>query len=183
MKEYLAPEWATQRIRVRDCQPADVPRLAAVFNACHYVAPWDPTFRLVPESELDELVRNSLSTEDETAAFRLQYLESLDGRTPIGYFHLQHDSPRLPQADTAFISMFVIHPDHQGQRYGQEVVAGLAAQMATLGYAAVWLKVYLKNWPALRFWLQQGFNKIIKYDGDEQFSEAAQAALILEKPL
>jgi diamine N-acetyltransferase len=183
MREYLPPEWTTERIRIRDSKLADVPRLTALFNACHYVAPWDPTFQLVAESELAELVTKSLSTTGETAAFRLQYLESVDGRTPIGYFHVQHHSPNLPQADTAFISMFVIHPDHQGQRYGQEVAAGLARQLAERGYVAVWLEVYLKNWPALRFWLQQGFDKIIEYDGDKQFSQSAQATLVLEKRL
>ena len=183
MKQYLPPEWSTQRVRIRDSKLEDVPRLTAVFNACHYVAPWDATFQLVAESELAELVQKSLSTAGETAAFRLQYMESIDGRSPIGYFHLQHHSPRLPQADTAFISMFVIHPDHQGQRYGQEVADGLVRQLAELGYATVWLEVYLKNWPALRFWLQQGFNKIIEYDGDKQFSESAQATLVLAKQL
>jgi len=69
------------------------------------------------------------------------------------------------------------------KRYGQEVAAGLIRQLAELGYAAVWLEVYLKNWPALRFWLQQGFNKIIEYDGDKQFSESAQATLVLAKQL
>ena len=101
----------------------------------------------------------------------------------IGYFHLQHYSSRLPQPATAFISMFVIHPEFQGKRFAQEVVEGLSEQLAGYGYIAIWLAVYLKNWAAIRFWLQQGFNRIIEYDGAKQFSETAQASLTLEKRL
>ncbi|HUM71965.1 MAG TPA: GNAT family N-acetyltransferase [Chloroflexota bacterium] len=182
-REYLPPEWSTARIRVKDSQLRDVPCLTQIFNSCHYVEQWDPTFQLVDEDEIRQLVEKSLTDTGVEQGFRLQRLETIDGRGSIGYFHVQHHSARLPQPATAFISMFVIHPEHQGKQYAQEVVAGLSQQLAERGYMAIWLEVYLKNWPALRFWVQRGFNKIIEYDGDKQLSETAQATLILEKRL
>jgi hypothetical protein len=41
----------------------------------------------------------------------------------------------------------------------------------------------LKNWPALRFWLSLGFNKIAGIMGDETYSETTFASLILERDL
>jgi ribosomal protein S18 acetylase RimI-like enzyme len=181
--KYLAPEWFTERVHMKDCRIQDVSLLTEVFNSCNYVEQCDPTFSIVDENEINLLVEKSLSETDENIGFRLQYLEVKDSRKVIGYFHLQHYSPRLPQSDTAFISMFVIRPEFQGKRFAQEIAEGLAKELADCGYSAIWLAVYLKNWVALRFWIQQGFTKIIEYDGANQFSETAQASLTLEKRL
>jgi len=181
--KYLAPEWFTERVHIKDCRIQDVSLLTEIFNSCNYVEQWDPTFSIVDEKEIKLLVEKSLSETDENNGFRLQCLEIKDSSKIIGYFHLQHYSPRLPQPATAFISMFVIHPEFQGKRFAQEIVEGLAKQLADCGYIAIWLAVYLKNWVAIRFWIQQGFNKIIEYDGTNQFSETAQASLTLEKRL
>lgn len=181
--KYIAPEWSTERIQIGDCGIHDVSLLTQIFNACNYVEKWDPTFSLIDEAVIRPLVEKSLSEIGENKGFRLQCLEIKDSGKMIGYFHLQHYSPRLPQPATAFISMFVIHPEFQGKRLAHEVVEGLARQLADCGYMAIWLSVYLRNWGAIRFWLQQGFNKIIEYDGDHQFTETAQASLTLEKRL
>ncbi|HET9906849.1 MAG TPA: GNAT family N-acetyltransferase [Anaerolineales bacterium] len=183
IEKHLAPEWFTERVYIRDCRIQDVSLLTEIFNACNYVEPLDPTFYIVDENEIKLLVEKSLSETDENKGFRLQCLELKDTGKMIGYFHLQHYSPRLPQRATAFISMFVIHPDFQGKQFAQEIVEGISRQLAECGYMAIWLAVYLKNWSAIRFWIQQGFNKIIEYDGATQFSETAQASLTLEKRL
>ncbi|GIK54875.1 MAG: GNAT family N-acetyltransferase [Chloroflexi bacterium] len=147
IRQYLAPEWSTERIRVKDSQLGDVPCLTQIFNSCHYIEQWDPTFHLVDEDEIRRLVEKSLVETGVDRGFRLQRLETINGRESIGYFHMQHHSARLPQPATAFISMFVIRPEYQGKQYAQEVVAGLAHQLAERGYMAIWLQVYLKNWP------------------------------------
>ncbi len=181
--KYLAPEWFTERVHIRDCRIQDVPFLTEIFNSCNYVEPYDPTFYIVDKNEIQLLVEKSLSKADEHKYFRLQCLEVKDTGKIFGYFHLQHYSPRLPKPATAFISMFVIRPEFQGKHFAQEVVEGLSRQLAGYGYKAIWLAVYLKNWAAIRFWLQQGFNKIIEYDGAKQYSETEQASLTLEKHL
>jgi ribosomal protein S18 acetylase RimI-like enzyme len=90
----------------------------------------------------------------------------------------------MPEAGLVWVSMFVIHPDFQRRQYGQQVAAGLSSQLGMLGlYRAIWLEVYLKNWLALRFWIAQGFTRIIEYDGARKLSGEAQASLVLEKAL
>lgn len=181
--QYLAPEWHTERMRIKDSRIPDVPLLTAIFNSCNYVEQWDPTFHFVNENEINQLVKRSISNTAEDQGFRLQCLEVKDSKKVIGYFHLQHCPPRLPQPMTAVISMFVIQREYQGKQYAQEIVAELSRQLAERRYIAIWLEVYLKNWPALRFWIQQGFNQIIEYRGANQLIENAHATLILEKQL
>ncbi len=79
--------------------------------------------------------------------------------------------------------MFVMLPDFLGQKLAGVVVDALAEQLAQAGYRAIWLHVYLRNWPALRFWTQHGFTTIVTYDGDKVMAEEAQARLRLERPL
>jgi len=45
------------------------------------------------------------------------------------------------------------------------------------------LVVDIKNWSAMRFWVQEGFDKIIEMVGDKVISEETFAHLILEKSL
>jgi ribosomal protein S18 acetylase RimI-like enzyme len=180
---FLPSSWTTERIMITDSTLEDVPHLTRLFNACSYVEPWDPTFHPVPDDELYQLVVRSLATTGADQAFRLQCLRSKADDVRIGYFHLHHSPPRLPQPSTVWISMFVIHPSYQRQQFAQEVVTGLTQQLAQCGYVAIWLEVYLKNWSALRFWIQQGFTNIIEYDGARLHTETEHASLVLEKRL
>lgn len=175
----VPPTWETRRVEVRDATAGDVAALTAIFNACAYVEPWDPTFRPVPQLEIGKLVRRSL-TNDEHANFRLQALRRLSDGALFGYFHLFHGAP---QPDVCWISMFVIHPDYQGQHLAREVVNGLAFHLQQAGYRAIWLEVYLRNWPALRFWTTIGFKTIVGYEGDKEPGEGRQARLMLARAL
>lgn len=180
MRRQLPPAWQTGRLAVADAVPADVPRLCDIFNSCHAVVDWDPTFYLVAESELASLVRQSQAEAGPDAGFRLQGLRRREDGELVGYFHLWH---AVPEPGSALVSMFVIHRAHQAQHYGREAVAGLLGQLRAAGYAFVRLRVYLKNWPALRFWIGCGFTGIHRMDGAATHTAAAHASLILEQAL
>lgn len=177
----LPAAWQTEHLRIRDSVPEDAPRLTAIFNACAYVGVWDETFQIVPESEVAGLVANSQSMDGEHARFRLQAITVQQTGELVGYFHLYQGVRQDPGA--VGISMFVIHPDHHGQRYGDEVAQGLWRQLHSLGYRTVRLQVYLKNWPALRFWISQGFTTILRYEGAARLTPESYASLILAKEL
>jgi len=181
--QFLRSSWMTERILVVDSTLEDVPYLTQIFNACGYVEPWDPTFHTVVDDELTRLVLQSIATTGADQSFRLQCLWSKMEDKCLGYFHIDHCPPGIRQRSTVWLSMFVMHPSFQRKQFAQEVVTGLAQQLTQCGYAAIWIGVYLKNWPAMRFWIQQGFTKIIKYDGASVISENGHARLILEKRL
>lgn len=179
---YLPSQWQTERLVVRDSTLAEVAELREVFNSCHHVEKWDPTFILVSQAEMTELVGKSVNAPAAAEMqFRLQAARVQNDSRIIGYFHTYQ---KQPQPDVAFISMMVIHQEFQGEGYGRELMMGLWQQLQALGWCrAVWLHVYLKNWPAMRFWVGQGFTKIIEVDGDKTHSETAQALITLEKRL
>ena len=179
---YLPSHWQTERLVVRDGTLAEVAELRDVFNSCHHIEKWDPTFILVSMDEMTELVAQSVNAPmDGERQFRLQAARVQGDERIIGYFHTMQ---RHPQPDLAFISMMVMRANVQGAGYGRELMAGLWSQFDALGWCRrVWLHVYLKNWPALRFWVGQGFTKLIEMEGDKVHSETAQALITLEKGL
>ncbi|MCE7985386.1 MAG: N-acetyltransferase [Caldilinea sp. CFX5] len=177
----LPATWETARLTVNDVTLQEVAPLTALYNACSYAEPWDPTFHTIPEAELAELVNESLSNAAEHSRFKLQTIRRKADGALVGYFHLHHGVRQRPEL--AYISMFVLHPDQQQQQYGSEVVQGISDQLRALGYPAIQLDVYLKNWPALRFWIKQGFTKIDDLRGDRVHSADAHAQLRLEKTL
>ena len=179
---YLLWQWQTERLVIQDGTLAEVDELRQVFNTCHHVAKWDPTFILVSQEEMTELIAKSVNAPaDGETQFRLQAARIQGDERIIGYFHTYQKQPR---PDVASISMMVIHRDFQGDGYGRELVTGLWQQLRQLIWCrAVWLHVYLKNWPALRFWVSQGFTTIIDYGGDKTHSETAHAELTLARPL
>ena len=180
--QFLPVEWQTERLVVHDGTLTEVAELREVFNTCHHVEKWDPTFTLVPMEEMTEVVAQSVNAPlDDEKQFRLQTARVQGDERIIGYFHTYQ---RYLYPDLAFISMMVIRADEQGMGYGQELMAGLWQQFGALGWCQrVWLHVYLKNWPALRFWVGQGFTKVIEVKGDKVHAEEAQALVTLEKVL
>ena len=72
----------------------------------------------------------------------------------------------------------------QGEGFGREFVPSLLAHLSTCPpLTAIRIEVYLKNWPALRFWLNHGFATIQDMRGAKTASPAHHASLILERAL
>jgi ribosomal protein S18 acetylase RimI-like enzyme len=174
----LPNTWQTSRLFIQDCALKDVPLLMAIFNACSHLEPWDPTFQIYPEETFVELVENSVAGGMGNGRFQLQTIRT--NQDIIGYFHCYHHNPH---PHILFISMLVLHPHHQKSGLGTKLMDGLAPLARTSGYDALWLDVYLKNWPALRFWIKSGFTNIIDIDGDPQHNATNHASLILAKTI
>jgi ribosomal protein S18 acetylase RimI-like enzyme len=180
--KVIPENWGTDRLMVRDATMGDVPHLRNVFNACSYVGEWDSTFYEETEEAFVQLVTKSVRLNHAAnEIFRMQSVLLRGSEDIIGYFHLYHNAP-MPQR--VWISMFVVHPHFQRNRFGSELAYGIWDQVRQLQeYEAIWLKVYLKNWPALRFWIEMGWQTIIRYEGDTVHAENTMAALVLERKL
>jgi ribosomal protein S18 acetylase RimI-like enzyme len=180
--KVLAESWETDRLLVRDATMKDVPNLRNVFNACSYLGEWDNTFFEETEEAFIKLVSKSLGLDHSPKdIFKMQSVSLRGVDAIIGYFHLFHDAP-LPRK--VWISMFVVHPHFQKNRYGSELAYGIWNQFKQIGdYEAIWLKVCLKNWPALRFWIDMGWQTIIHYEGDTVHADDTTASIVLEKKL
>lgn len=183
----LPEQWQTDRLLLRDVTNADSARLLAVFNANAHIGVWDPTFQPVAMSEMAGVVADSLAHRNaRNHAFQMQAICAHgkdqthdDMEEIIGYYHMVFGAP---QPDIIWVSLFVLDPAVQNRRYGSEVLAGLRSQWRALrDYRAVWVEVWLKNWPALRLWAKGGFDRIIKFGGDPVLTPDGNASVVLEQ--
>jgi diamine N-acetyltransferase len=56
-------------------------------------------------------------------------------------------------------------------------------EASVIGFSEARIGVHLKNWPALRFWTQLGFDKILGIVGDDKHTEKTFSVLKLQKRL
>jgi len=177
--------WETQRLTVKDSVMADLPELDQILIACAYIEEWSGWRHEHPEGQSEKSMR-PLLTEGELPPngskefFRLQSIRLGEAGPIIGFLAIYHG---FPTADIVWILYLFIHPNFQGKGYGQESARGLAEQLRRLGFSGMRLVVDVKNWPAMRFWIQDGFDRIVDMMGDKTISEETFAHLILEKSL
>ncbi len=178
----LPSQWTTQRLRMKDSTPDDVPELQKIYDACAYTEEW--TGLTADEAEqpiLSALLGRDLPPYGSPEFSRLQSVELNGTSQTIGYLQMYHG---YPTADVFWVATIAIHPHFQGMQYGQELVCGLIREVGELrDFGRIRLGVALKNWPALRFWTQAGFDKIVGIKGDKIHSDKTFAFVILEKPL
>ena len=179
----LPTQWATQRLRVKDSTPDDVPELQKIYDACAYIEEWTG-LTATDETEqpiLSALMGGDLPPNGSKEFFRLQSVELSGTSQLIGYLQMYHG---YPTADVFWVATLAIHPRFQGMGYGQELVCGLTKAVSELGdFGTIRLGVALKNWPALRFWTQAGFDKIVGIKGDKIHADKTFAFVTLEKSL
>ena len=175
-------QWETLHLVLKDSILADIPELDQVLVACAYMEEWSG-WKSEPgsaKSMLPMLTEGELPPNGSKEFFRLQSLRLSNTGQMIGFLTIYHG---YPTANIVWINYLFIHPDFQGKGYGQELVGGLSDKVKSLGFTTMRTLVDVKNWPALRFWVQGGFDKVIQYLGDKIISENTFAHLILEKTL
>lgn len=181
-KNVLPSNWSTKNLLIENTTLNEVTKLLEIFNACSYVEKWDKTFK--PESEetfIKMISKNLTQVEGTNKIFQIQSFHLKENSEVVGYFHLHYG---VKASDIVMISMFVIHPKYQGKHFGTEIIIELIKQIKKLGtYNSILVEAYLKNWPALQFWINVGFKTIIDYVGDKSYAEDTSASLILEKKI
>lgn len=98
----------------------------------------------------------------------------------IGFFDLYHG---YPNNETVWISIFLIDKEVQGNSYGQVTIKSICDECKRSGWKTIGLSVHLKNWKGLRFWKNNGFDKIIGIFGDKEYSATTFSIIGLIKEL
>ena len=174
----LPAQWKTTQLIVTDSQLEENLELQRVCDACAYIDEWTG---LSDRPILSILKDGDLPPNGSKEFFRLQSIRLVSTHQLIGYLEMYHG---YPTADVFWIGMFGIDPQFHGQHYGQELINRLIELVRELqGYSKIGLGVALKNWPAIRFWVNAGFDRIIKISGDKTYSKDTFAFLSLEKAL
>jgi ribosomal protein S18 acetylase RimI-like enzyme len=179
----LPSRWQTERLSIRDSVLDELPELEAVVAACSYIHEWTG-YR--PEDHPGDSLRSALTDGElppngSKEFHRMQSIRLRDKGHLIGYLAAYHG---WPTAGSFFITYLMIGPQFQGQGYGTELTRAWSDLVLQLGaYTRMRLLAALKNWPALRFWIRAGFDRIVDYRGDERHSPETFAYLMLEKLL
>jgi len=84
--------------------------------------------------------------------------------------------------ETIFLGCFFIKQNKQKNGLGKTILNMYENKWKIdKKFNRVILNVDIKNWVAIRFWFNNGYNKIIKWIGDLEYSDSTYAMLRLEK--
>lgn len=182
MNRYYLPQYLElARLIMRDATLGDCGRLQEIANAGSYIDKWvgqttgpDDIYKNITEGDLPPVPDARI----ECYSFKAVCLK--DTGLPIGYVGVYHG---YPDTSTIWIDILLIDPAYQRLGFAKEVEDGIDKSAREIGYSAIGIGVGLKNWPALRFWVKQGFDKIVKVVGDTEHSDATFATVSLRKTL
>ncbi|MFT4146127.1 MAG: GNAT family N-acetyltransferase [Mobilitalea sp.] len=176
----LADSWSTERLLIRRAIIDDAKELNRICIS------WDDKIYLEGDKFRDGYIENCIINGDlppiegaDKSDYYMMTIQNTDGRL-IGFFDLYHG---YPDKDTLWIGIFVIDKEEQGKSYGQEVIRSICKESSRSNWKSIGLGVYLKNWKGLRFWNNNGFNKISGIYGDKEYSDETFALVGLTKEL
>jgi len=180
-RPILPRHLALARLLLREATLSDCERLQEIANAGSYIDKWvgdttepDVIYKNITEGDLPPL------TDARREYYSMKAICLLDTGLAIGYMGLYHG---YPDNRSVWISILLIDPAYQRQGFAGEVVQGIIGAASHAGYESLGIGVHLKNWPALRFWVKQGFNSIDKIVGDSEHSDTTYAIVSLRQNL
>lgn len=100
---------------------------------------------------------------------RITYVYLLEGQF-IGEISLvhTHDPDYTIPGWRAYISRLVVKPEYRRRGIGRTLVRFISEKAVELGYRELSIGVDLDNYPALRLYAEEGFDRILRVDRDEQ---------------
>ena len=176
----LPSTWSEGEIVVRAVEAAQTPALHAVSLECVDTVALDPTFAEVPESEISELVEQSVADESQERGFRMRSIHVGPTEELAGYFHLMED---VPNVGDAWLSILAIRLRFRRGVVGTTLIKSLKRVLSAEGFRFALARVYLANVPALQFWTRQGFTEIVPHRGDYIGHDLGKACIVLRASL
>jgi ribosomal protein S18 acetylase RimI-like enzyme len=172
-------KWETERLTVENAKLEEVDPLSQLNKMSNYMVQWEGLAR-EPDAILKKVTEGDLPPGGKKELYRIQAIRLKDTGRLVGILEVYHG---YPTDEVFWIGFLFIHPDFQQMGLGMECIDQLKMIVKANGYSAIRLGVALKNWPAIRFWLRNGFDRVVKYSGDSMISENTFAFLVLEYPL
>jgi GNAT superfamily N-acetyltransferase len=176
----ISDQWSTDRLVIRKTVLADSQELNRISSS------WEDKVFFegdgFPIGYIEDCINNGDLPPIQNATrsdYYMMTIQKADGQI-VGFFDLYHG---YPKSDIVWISIFVIDKEAQGNAYGQEAIKSLCEECKKYGWKSIGLGVHLKNWKGLRFWRNNGFDKIMGIYGDKVFSENTFSIIGLSKEL
>lgn len=164
---FIPQMWHTERLTISDTVDSKVAVVQEIYRSSSYMNEWDGR-EYDPDHIRKCLVEGNLPPGGKLDLYRIQTIKVSDSQEPIGIISLYHG---YPVEQSLYLEFLYIHKDIQEQGFGQEVIQRFASLVFELGYKEIRINVSTKNWPALRYWIKSGFNKVNGIYGDLEYSE------------
>lgn len=181
MQKWISESFETERLIISEAAHSDLMRLEAICKS------WEDKTWIEGEAFPDEYIESCLEKGDLPPSplatkenYRLKKIVMKDSDEIIGYFDLYYG---FPSEDCIYMSIFLIDSKYQKMHHAKEVVTQLIAEGKRTSYKKLSIGVQLKNWKALKFWINSGFKSIRGYYGDSILSDSTFAILGLEVDL
>jgi ribosomal protein S18 acetylase RimI-like enzyme len=175
----LPPQGATENLTIKDSTMDECEALQELNEASDYIADWVGE-NIEPNYIYKCLTEGCLPPGGKRGLYQAKSIYETSTGQLIGFSELYHG---YPEGDVFYIAWLFIHPGHQHKGYAQEFVNYILDEAFVNGFTEARLGVHLKNWPALRFWTQLGFDKILGIVGDNEHSVKTFSILRLQKKL
>lgn len=86
-----------------------------------------------------------------------------------------------PEKEIFYLGSLFIRRGEQRRGLGKEIVEELERILPEYGFKQGRLGVALRNWGALRFWIELGYDRVTKISGDLEYGKGKYALLELAK--
>jgi len=173
-------EWETQRCLIKEAGPEALQELASIF-ADNAAAVRSQEGDCRPENMASALLNHeALPPDGDPDQEHTFLIMGGEHRNTIG---LLSTYGGYPHPETLYIGSLFLKREWQRRGIGGEIVGALESRSLQNGFAEVRVQVGLKNWPALRFWVGMGYDRITTLTVDEQFADDAYGSVELTKSL
>lgn len=181
MNRVLPNKGETKSLIIQNSCIEEVNRLQEICNT------WDDKMLIEGEMFPDDYILKCLTIGDlppipnaSQDSYSLKSILVKETGNIIGFFDVY---AHFPTKGTLWTSIFMFDKVYRQKGYGKEVTDYIALEARKSGFSKSSIGVQLKNWPALRFWTKNGYDKIFGIFGDETYSPGAFAQIGLEKAL
>ncbi|QWC21169.1 GNAT family N-acetyltransferase [Bacillus haikouensis] len=178
MKIKMIPNhWKTNRLFIKDMTEEEIQPVQELYEQGSYIHQWDGS-SFDKEYAYRCFIEGDIPPGGTNAQFKIQVIRLKGNEHLVGLLTTYHG---YPATESFYINYLYIEKEFHRKGLGQEVVSELLSIVEQAGYREVRANVAIKNWPALRFWTEQGLDTIQGIYGDREYGACKYADIELVK--
>lgn len=176
--ECLRSGWETKRCIIAEAQDRDLQDMASIFSE-NTDAVRSQGANCAPQELASVLLHHkALPPNGDPSREHTFLIADKESKETIGLLSIYRG---YPKTTTLYIGSLFFKRKWQKRGLGREITGSLELRAVEDGYGEARVAVGLKNWPALRFWVGLGYERITRITGDEAFANGAYADIELAK--
>jgi GNAT superfamily N-acetyltransferase len=173
----LVGEGETNRLLIKNSLISECKQLQKINEASDYIEQW-VGWKTPEDYAFKTLTEGNLPPGGSRERFEAKSIYLKQTCDLIGVVELYHG---YPEEEVLCVGWLFIDRNYQHNGYAKEILDYISTEARRMGYKKMRAGIALKNWPALRYWYKNGFNKIMDIVGDEEHTEKTFASVILER--